>query len=201
VFVSLLILAFPLWSLPSLLTLPRLNDVTTDVTTPPAFDLVAKIRQGQANPTHYRTSFAMLQQAAYPDIQTLVVPRPIGDVYAAVRETVAALDWKVFDEQAPEATKTGRIEAEDRTIIFGFVDDVVVRVTGSASQSRVDMRSSSRFGEHDLGRNAQRIRRFLAEVKTRLTQMEQADRMEADPGVHASTEKEPHSHGRRRRAL
>jgi uncharacterized protein (DUF1499 family) len=177
-FLSLLLLAVPIWSLPNLLHLPRLYEVTTDTASPPAFDRIAKIRQGQANPVHYDASFAPLQLAAYPDIKPLLVARPLGDVYSAVRETVKGLNWKVIDEQAPELAKTGYIEAIDRTFIFGFTDDVAIRITGSAKAARVDIRSSSRFGQHDLGRNAQRIRRFMAEVKDRLAGIERSERME-----------------------
>jgi uncharacterized protein (DUF1499 family) len=175
---SLFVLALPLRSLPNLLSLPRLYDVTTDPASPPAFDRVVQIRQGQANPAHYDPAFAALQAAAYPDIAPLQVPRSLADVYSAVRDVVSSLNWKVIDEQAPEAMKSGRIEASDRTFLFGFVDDVVIRVTGSQKSAKIDMRSSSRFGQHDLGRNAQRIRQFMAEFRSRLAQLEQAERME-----------------------
>jgi len=177
-FLSLLLLAVPLWSLPNLMHLPRLYEVTTDPASPPAFDRIAKIRQGQANPVHYEPAFGPLQIAAYPDIKPLSVPRPLADVYSAVRETVKALNWKVIDEQSPGVAKTGYIEAVDRTWIFGFTDDVAIRITGSARAARIDIRSSSRFGQHDLGRNAQRIRRFIAQVKERLADIERAERME-----------------------
>ncbi len=52
---------------------PRLYEVTTDTAAPPAFDRVAKIRQGLANPVHYEPSFGALQSAAYPDIKPLQV--------------------------------------------------------------------------------------------------------------------------------
>jgi uncharacterized protein (DUF1499 family) len=178
IFLSLLLLAVPAVSLPGLLHLPRLYEVTTDPANPPAFDRIAKIRQGQANPVHYEAAFGALQAAAYPDIKPLLVPRPLPDVYSAVRETVKALNWKVIDEQSPEAAKNGYIEAVDRTWIFGFTDDVAIRVTGSAKAARIDIRSSSRFGQHDLGRNAKRIRLFLSEVKERLAGIERTERME-----------------------
>ncbi len=178
VFFSALVLAVPLWSLPGLLNLPRLYEVTTDTAAPPAFDRVAKIRQGQANPVHYEPSFGALQSKAYPDIKPLQIQRSLIDVYSAVRDVVKALNWKIIDEQAPEATRSGHIEAVDRTLFFGFTDDIAIRVTGSARAAKVDIRSSSRFGQHDLGRNAQRIRRFMSEVKHRLAELERLDRME-----------------------
>jgi uncharacterized protein (DUF1499 family) len=189
-FLSMLVLAVPLWSLPDLLQLPRLYDVTTDIGSPPAFDRVGKIRPGQANPVRYEPSFGPLQMAAYPDIKPLYVSRPIIDVYSAAHEVVKSLNWKVIDEQSPERAKTGYIEAVDRTFIFGFVDDVAIRITGSAKAAKIDIRSSSRFGQHDLGRNAKRIRRFMAEVKARLAEIDRAERMERLAASREAAEKE-----------
>jgi hypothetical protein len=107
----------------------------------------------------------------------------------------------VIDEQAPEAMKSGRIEASDRTFLFGFVDDIVIRVTGSSKSAKIDMRSSSRFGQHDLGRNAQRIRLFMAEFKSRLAQLEQAERMEqleASRQAREGTQRHAQREGRQR---
>ncbi len=55
--------------------------------------------------------------------------------------------------------------ATDETFWFGFKDDVVIRITPAAGTgSRVDVRSASRVGRSDLGKNAQRIRAFLARL-------------------------------------
>jgi uncharacterized protein (DUF1499 family) len=178
VILSLGMLSVPAVALPGLMRLPRLYEVTTDPISPPAFDRIAKIRPAQANPVHYDPTFAPLQAAAYPDIKPLIVARPLNDAYSAVREAVKVLNWKVIDEQSPENAKNGYIEASDRTWIFGFTDDMAIRVTGSAKAAKIDIRSSSRFGQHDLGRNASRIRVFLAEVKERLSGIERAERME-----------------------
>jgi uncharacterized protein (DUF1499 family) len=177
-FLSMLVLAVPLASLPDLLQLPRLYDVTTDTGSPPAFDRIGKIRPGQANPVRYEQAFGPMQMAAYPDIKPLYISRPIVDVYSAVHEVVKSLSWKIVDEQSPENGKTGYIEAIDRTFIFGFTDDVAIRITGSPKAAKIDIRSSSRFGQHDLGRNAKRIRRFMADVKARLAEIDRTERME-----------------------
>lgn len=201
-FLCALVLAVPLWSLPSLLNSPRLYEVTTDPAAPPAFDRIAKIRQGSANPAHYEPAFGALQAAAYPDIKPLLVQRPVVDVYSSVREVVKALNWKVIDEQPPETTKNGYIEAVDRTLLFGFTDDIAIRVSGTPKAAKIDIRSSSRFGQHDLGRNAQRIRRFYAEIKTRLAEAERQERMERVVAARQEEEKEKSkraSRGNRRR--
>ena len=62
----------------------------------------------------------------------------------------------------------GQIEAVDRTLVLGFSDDIVVRVGGRDGQAKIDVRSASRYGRHDFGRNAERIRGFLRELHARL---------------------------------
>jgi hypothetical protein len=108
----------------------------------------------------------------------------------------------VIDEQPPEPTKNGYIEAVDRTLLFGFTDDIAIRVSGTPKAAKIDIRSSSRFGQHDLGRNAQRIRRFYAEIKTRLAEAERQERMERVVAARQEEEKEKSkraSRGNRRR--
>ena len=55
----------------------------------------------------------------------------------------------------------GRIEASQRSRWMGFTDDIVVRITPVSSGSRIDLRSSSRYGRSDFGVNADRIRAYL----------------------------------------
>ncbi len=178
-FVGMLMLAMPLWSLPSLLTLPRIHEVSTDTDSPPSFNLLTMTRHTTAtNPASYQREGAPLQATAYPDIKPLRVDRPLEDAFGAVRDAVKTLSWRVVSERAPTASQAGVIEAVDRTLIFGFTDDVVIRVTGGSRQTRVDVRSSSRHGDHDLGRNADRVRALFSEVETRLDELDKAERLE-----------------------
>ncbi len=56
----------------------------------------------------------------------------------------------------------GRVEAVDTTFLFGFRDDLVVRISAEEGKgTRVDVRSKSRVGMSDLGQNAKRIARFI----------------------------------------
>ena len=52
-------------------------------------------------------------------------------------------------------------------LLFGFMDDIVIRITPAGSGSRVDVRSESRVGRSDLGANAGRIREFLRQLAAR----------------------------------
>jgi uncharacterized protein (DUF1499 family) len=174
-----LMLAGPLWSLPDLLALPRLHEVSTDVDSPPPFQKLAAQRKTLgANPSDFQRKEAALQTKAYPDIKPLPVNRPTADTYSAVREAVKTLNWTIVAENPPADGRTGLIEATDRSKIFGFTDDVVIRVAGAGRSARVDVRSSARHGNHDLGRNAQRVRVLFSEVKTRLSELEKTETME-----------------------
>ncbi|MBR9857299.1 MAG: DUF1499 domain-containing protein, partial [Gammaproteobacteria bacterium] len=66
-----------------------------------------------------------------------------------------------------------QLEAVVSSRLFGFRDDVAIRLTPVDTESdsdtdvhtRVDMRSASRVGKSDLGANAERIRAFLADLE------------------------------------
>jgi uncharacterized protein (DUF1499 family) len=165
------ILLWPVFYLPALTSLPRINDVTTDMQAPPRFAETAKLRGfGANNPTYPGEAFAQLQAAAYPDIKPFMVDRSAAETFDLVAEALQRLKFKIVSEEAPSggAGRTGWIEAVERTLIIGFYDDVVVRVDGDQVRTRVDVRSASRYGKHDLGRNADRIRRIFTELQARL---------------------------------
>jgi hypothetical protein len=151
--------------------LPPINDVTTDTANPPAFQALAKRPPG-ANPVAYPgRSFAALQAQGYPDLHTLVLDRSAEDVFELVDEAVRRLRWRVVVEDPPTIGKgatPGTIEATEQTLLVGFTDDIVIRIVGNATQTRVDARSASRYGSFDFGQNAQRVRRLLAEIRARV---------------------------------
>ena len=49
--------------------------------------------------------------------------------------------------------------------MFGFADDIAIRVRPLATQTRIDMRSTSRVGRQDFGANARHFARFAAAVQ------------------------------------
>ena len=74
--------------------------------------------------------------------------------------------WHVVDARPPAATapRDGLIEAIARTPILGFRDDVAIRVRATQEGSRIDIRSASRYGRHDLGTNAARVRALIDDI-------------------------------------
>ncbi len=168
--ISLAIFAWPASVAPIFLRLPPINDVTTDTEHPPEFAVLSRERAKAANPVTYRgNAFAEMQEQYYPEVRPLVLDRAPEEVFEAVGEAVRRLRWRIVSEEPPQADGTpGHIEAEDRTLILGFIDDVVVRVESDGGATRVDARSLSRYGRHDFGRNAHRLREFYAELRARL---------------------------------
>ncbi|MCC2097712.1 MAG: DUF1499 domain-containing protein [Hyphomicrobiales bacterium] len=69
--------------------------------------------------------------------------------------------------KATEA-KVGHIEAVARSPIMGFPDDITIRIRPLVAQTRIDVRSASRYGRHDFGANAERIRKFASELQEQL---------------------------------
>lgn len=65
--------------------------------------------------------------------------------------------------------QSGTLHAESTTLVMRFVDDVNVHVQlDENGQTRVDVRSKSRKGSGDLGRNRRTIGKFLRRLDRRL---------------------------------
>jgi uncharacterized protein (DUF1499 family) len=162
--------AWPVALVPLYRSMPKLADVTTDMTVPPSFVALAAARSASWNgPDYAGPAAARIQQDSYPDIRPVIVPRPVTETWEVLDQTVKRLGWKVSSEQPPAGRgQPGYIEAVDRTLVLGFHDDIVIRIDGDARETRVDVRSASRYGEHDFGRNAARIRRLFKELAARL---------------------------------
>lgn len=95
----------------------------------------------------------------------LQVAVPAKTAYDIALAIATKRKWLIVDTRAPSATRRdGSIEAVARTPIMGFRDDMVIRVTPLPQGARVDMRSASRYGTHDFGANASRMRAFLEEL-------------------------------------
>ena len=171
VLVSLGLLSWPLIYLPEYETLPKINDITTNAASPPNFVAIAKLRGAGANAIAYPGAvFAKAQAAAYPDIKAIEINRSSDEAFELAADAIRRLKLDVVGQEAPNI-KTGRpgtIEIVDRSLILGFYDDVVIRVTGDGEQARIDLRSAARYGAIDLGRNAERVRQLLKEIVVRM---------------------------------
>jgi uncharacterized protein (DUF1499 family) len=167
VVIGIAILAYPTFLALRATRLPLLTDVTTDPMDPPRFETITRLRPRDANPVVYAGLHAAeLQRAGYPDIEPLQVSATPQQAYEAALVVINKHKWRVVDLRPPQPVgrHEGVIEAVARTPIMGFRDDVVVRVRLDQDGSRIDVRSTSRYGRTDFGTNAARIRRLLSDI-------------------------------------
>jgi uncharacterized protein (DUF1499 family) len=156
--------------------LPFIHDVTTDTQNPPTFGAVITKERAAVpgvNTTDYigkkapvfenkeitgEKLVSALQTKAFPEIRPLVLNDPKDVVFGEALATAKSLGWKIKEENLAE----GRIDATDTTFWYGFKDDITIRLRdGNGGGTIVDVRSLSRIGGSDIGKNAERVGEFL----------------------------------------
>jgi hypothetical protein len=169
-FLGLIVLSLPAIGAWKVIVYPRLTDISTDLDDPPAFEHAAVDRGLPAGAIENPDGdLAELQRDAYPDIVSRHYSVGTQRVFDDALAIVADRGWRLLASHRPDdADETGRIEAVARTIIFGFSQDVVIRVEPDGEGALVDMRSAARNGAHDLGADADRIRGFFADLDASL---------------------------------
>jgi hypothetical protein len=146
----------------SLDSVPYIHDITTDTENPPLFTSILPLRAGAENPAAYGgIEVARQQHEGYPMLRPGSVQRPPAALFPQALQAAREMGWEIVHSD-PDSL---RIEATDTTAWFGFKDDVVIRLSPSATGSRIDVRSVSRVGKSDLGTNARRIMAYLARVE------------------------------------
>ena len=167
--IDALVLAYPAYLALQYRKLPPIHDVTTDPIDPPRFEALARLRTGEGTNTAVYAGLysAELQRKAYPDIEPVDIQIPVQRAYEIALQLVHKRKWLVIDERPPQPPlRPGRIEAVARTPIMGFREDVAIRIAPDGDDSRVDIRSASRYFESDLGSNAARVSKFADDINT-----------------------------------
>ena len=138
-------------------TTPPINDISTDTADAPVF-------WDMPNPTDYPGgNTADLQRAAYPDLAPLRLAMTPEQAFAQALAVAKEKDWTIVASVPAE----GRLEATTSSLLYGFTDEVIVRVKAAEGGALVDVRSRSRLGRVDRGVNAKRIRGYLAALQDR----------------------------------
>ena len=161
---GLLLLAYPAYLGYRAIKLPVLADISTDTANPPRFIALASQRpQGRVD--YPGAAAAELQRKAYPNLAPLQEDIDPQTAYRTALGIALKRKWQLIDAHPPGTPRrAGIIELVARTPIMGFRDDVVIRLVPSEGGTRIDMRSASRYGTHDFGANAARIRNLLDDL-------------------------------------
>ncbi len=138
---------------------PLIHDITTNIEDPPTF-VAAAPEDSRGGGFAYPSGGAQvpaLQRRGYPDLGTLHLDLLPREALWRARHTAEDMGWELIRSD----DESGETEFADTTPWFHFVDFVAVRVRADEAGAAVDLRSVSQVGGGDLGKNADRIRRFL----------------------------------------
>lgn len=140
---------------------PAIGDVSTDYARPP--ELVSTV--GRAMTPAQRDEIL----AVFPNARTRSYPIEAQQMFDIVEQLALASGWDIRARRAPTTPlDAGQLNLIG-TSLLGWRDEVVLRVTGLASGSTVDMRSTPTHGWLDLGENGRRVESFLLALDNRIT--------------------------------
>lgn len=141
-------------------SLPKIHNISTDTIDPPQFNQVVALRGEESNPLTYDAAVLAPQQIqAYPEVKTLTSNLDAVAAHQRAVTVAESLGWEIVSSD----TQNGIIEATETSTMWGFKDDIVIRLQEVNGGVDIDLRSVSRVGQSDLGVNAKRINAFLTE--------------------------------------
>ena len=120
------------------------------------------------------SGITVTEERGAPDIQPPEIPVPRSKTDEAVPDALDNVpipmprpDYAVISQQQ-YPTGDAYIQGVHRTMIFGFRQDVVIRLREEAETTLVDIRVESRYGRHDLGSGAEFITKYLRALDAEL---------------------------------
>lgn len=155
-----LVLFYPLYLGGMAARLPVSGDVSTDPAAPPPFSTTPAAVAARGGAVHDDPPEAARDAArrAYPTLVPVALDLPGDEAYDLVLKVVGGNGWRVVEAVPPKGKfGTGHIDAVASTRVLALPEDVTVRVRPAAGQTRIDIRSASRFGAWDAGENAARV--------------------------------------------
>ena len=145
---------------------PLIHDVATDWSEPLMFSpAVLKARGPDANPVDPSPILPMTSRAyagrtvaevnaeTCPAARPLTLAAPAAQAFANAKAAIESAGMLIITADAA----SGRIEATAVSLLYGFKDDLIVRVRPAGAGSRIDLRAVRRTGDSDMGANCRRI--------------------------------------------
>jgi len=158
--------------------LPPINDVQTDWSLPVAFTEKALREREHAGAIRVRDdaivpegngewsglTYAEAQKRFYIDIVPLNVKQTPPQATLAAAAAARRLGWDVMMENPPD----GMMEAVYHSPWYDLVYDIAVRIVPDGQGSRIDVRSTSRTNDRDMGESATQIKQLIDEMALQL---------------------------------
>jgi hypothetical protein len=141
---------------------PEVNEVATNFADPlPLSSSIRVVPSGAA--------LQQLIATTFPNARTRTYPIDATQIFSTVEDLVDQSGWDVRTRrEPPTALDSGQINAISVSL-FGFRDEVAIRVTGTPSGSIIDMRSVPLSGFHDFGENGKRVEAFMLALDEKIT--------------------------------
>lgn len=192
---------------------PVLNDLSTNILSPPGFSektVTLRTNLGVSEGNDVGGGFGDDEVVsiinAYPNLSPRRYPAGSLRVVTAIKNIIAERGWDITDirgmdepaendkkptqpvtdkKQTKKSKKSKAVSVDDHgieaiavrdiyidfvrsTLLFGFKDDVVIKIVSEEENTLVEMRSASRWGKHDFGANARAISKFLRDLDQNL---------------------------------
>ncbi len=105
----------------------------------------------------------------YAPMQPYYFEQSPAEIAGLAEDLISRRGWTLQSGPVPSEDSGQEIlvEATATSAMFGFKDDVAIRIRPVEGATRVDMRSVSRVGLSDLGANAKRVSGFMNELLDR----------------------------------
>ncbi|MHB2265369.1 DUF1499 domain-containing protein [Aliihoeflea sp. PC F10.4] len=140
---------------------PALSDVATDTADPPLFTEAGALRGDAANRVMpISPDAAAAIRSAYPELVSRIYDLPLADAVQAALRVASERGLEPISRQQMGANET-TLEFASRSLMALSPADIALRLRADNGVTRIDMRSASQYGSHDLGDNARRIAGFL----------------------------------------
>ncbi len=142
---------------------PAIHNISTNTTPAPPFDRTLILREILgSNSLEYRSNpmNAELQKLSYPELLPHESDLRAEELLRKAERVLNEMEIEIINLDLENL----RIEAVATSFWFGFEDDVLVQVRDYGNLSLAEIRSVSRVGLSDLGKNASRIRKILAKL-------------------------------------
>ena len=152
---------------------PLIHDVATDWSEPLMFSpAVLKARGPDANPVdpspilplgsraYAGRTVAEVNAETCPAARPVTLATPAAQAFANARAAIEGAGMSIITADAA----SGRIEATAVSLLYGFKDDLIVRVRPAGAGSRIDLRAVRRTGDSDMGANCRRIQSLATAI-------------------------------------
>ena len=145
-------------------TTPMLYDISTDLQEQPLLGRGSKRTEFMNLPHAMTAEEIAAHRAGYPDLVGHSYALPGARMREIITTLVTERGWEITRPFPFPSGPAATLDAVAGTFLLGFPSDVAIRVADEDTATFVDMRSASRYGRHDFGDNAMRIKRFFADL-------------------------------------